>query len=106
MDTSPPPSSPFILSEDFVIALHEFSASSSGSNTCLSFHIGQVIRVLNRDGSGWWDGETVASDADPSLTSPSRGWFPSNYVTPLESSMTVTDSHSQMVCNLSLHPRF
>jgi hypothetical protein len=38
--------------------------------TCLAFRAGQVIRVLNRDPSGWWDGELDGS----------RGWFPSNYV--------------------------
>jgi len=38
--------------------------------TCLGFLAGQVIRVLNRDPSGWWDGELDGS----------RGWFPSNYV--------------------------
>jgi hypothetical protein len=38
--------------------------------TCLTFRAGQVIRVLNRDPSGWWDGELDGS----------RGWFPSNYV--------------------------
>ncbi|OBZ71142.1 hypothetical protein A0H81_08739 [Grifola frondosa] len=32
---------------------------------------GQVIHVLNRDSSGWWDGELEGR----------RGWFPSNYVT-------------------------
>ncbi|KAG0146366.1 hypothetical protein CROQUDRAFT_44547 [Cronartium quercuum f. sp. fusiforme G11] len=69
--------------DDFVVALHDFAAANSGSNTCLSFIAGQVIRVLNRDGSGWWDGETLEREDDPSLTIASRGWFPSNYVTSL-----------------------
>ncbi|KAH9812445.1 ras guanine nucleotide exchange factor domain-containing protein [Melampsora americana] len=74
--------------EDFVVAIHDFTAVSSGSNICLSFSAGQVIRVLNRDGSGWWDGETVAvsEDEEGTVTAPCRGWFPSNYVTPLDSS--------------------
>jgi len=50
--------------------MHDFSAQ--GQNvTCLAFTAGQVIRVLNRDTSGWWDGEVDGR----------RGWFPSNYVT-------------------------
>ncbi|EGG07628.1 uncharacterized protein MELLADRAFT_62410 [Melampsora larici-populina 98AG31] len=72
------------LVDDFVVAIHDFTSLSSGSNICLSFSAGQVIRVLNRDGSGWWDGETVSEDEDSS-TPPCRGWFPSNYVTPLDS---------------------
>lgn len=74
------------LADDFVVAIHDFTSLSSGSNICLSFSAGQVIRVLNRDGSGWWDGETVSEDEDASVTAPCRGWFPSNYVVPIDSS--------------------
>lgn len=70
--------------DDYVVAIYDFTAASSGFNICLSFSAGQVIRVLNRDGSGWWDGETVSEDEDPSVTAACRGWFPSNYVTPLD----------------------
>ncbi|GAA5872340.1 hypothetical protein JCM1840_004132 [Sporobolomyces johnsonii] len=56
-------------------ALHSFSPSSIPSSpaetgTCLSFEQGQIIRCLNQDQSGWWDGELDGR----------RGWFPSNYV--------------------------
>lgn len=54
---------------DYVRALHDFEPNA-GSTTCLSFRAGQVIRTLNKDGSGWWDGELEGK----------RGWFPSNYV--------------------------
>ncbi|KAF9013532.1 ras guanine nucleotide exchange factor domain-containing protein [Cyathus striatus] len=54
---------------EFVLAMHDY-APDSQSATCLSFRAGQVIRVLNRDPSGWWDGELEGR----------RGWFPSNYV--------------------------
>lgn len=50
--------------------MHDF-ASQQSDVTCLEFQAGQVIRVLNRDSSGWWDGEVDGR----------RGWFPSNYVT-------------------------
>jgi son of sevenless len=50
--------------------MHDFT-SQQQSVTCLSFQAGQIIRVLNRDASGWWDGEVDGR----------RGWFPSNYVT-------------------------
>ncbi|KAI8986206.1 ras guanine nucleotide exchange factor domain-containing protein [Trametes punicea] len=56
--------------EEYVLAMHDFSPQQQNV-TCLSFRAGQVIHVLNRDSSGWWDGELDGR----------RGWFPSNYVT-------------------------
>jgi len=61
---SPEPSQP-----EFVLAMHDYIPEQRNA-TCLAFRAGQVIRVLNRDPSGWWDGELDGS----------RGWFPSNYV--------------------------
>lgn len=49
--------------------MHDFTPDHRNA-TCLAFHAGQVIHVLNRDSSGWWDGEVDGR----------RGWFPSNYV--------------------------
>lgn len=57
-------------SDEYVLAMHDFAPQQSNV-TCLTFRAGQVIRVLNRDTSGWWDGELDGR----------RGWFPSNYVT-------------------------
>jgi hypothetical protein len=54
---------------EYVLAMHDYIPDQRNA-TCLGFHAGQVIRVLNRDSSGWWDGELDGS----------RGWFPSNYV--------------------------
>ncbi|PCH40255.1 ras GEF [Wolfiporia cocos MD-104 SS10] len=56
--------------QDFVLALHDFTPQVQNV-TCLAFRAGQMIRVFNRDPSGWWDGEVDGQ----------RGWFPSNYVT-------------------------
>lgn len=53
--------------EEFVVAMHDFTSPNA---TCLSFRAGDVIRVFNRDASGWWDGDLGGE----------RGWFPSNYV--------------------------
>jgi hypothetical protein len=53
----------------YVLAMHDYSPQQENA-TCLSFRAGQVIHVLNRDASGWWDGELEGR----------RGWFPSNYV--------------------------
>jgi son of sevenless-like protein len=51
--------------------MHDYdSSAATGGGQCLSFKAGQVIRVYNRDPSGWWDGELEGR----------RGWFPSNYV--------------------------
>ncbi|KAL7280074.1 hypothetical protein ACG7TL_006489 [Trametes sanguinea] len=58
------------VQEEYVLAMHDFDPQQQ-SVTCLSFRAGQVIHVLNRDPSGWWDGELDGR----------RGWFPSNYVT-------------------------
>ncbi|KAL1744439.1 ras guanine nucleotide exchange factor domain-containing protein [Schizophyllum fasciatum] len=65
---------------DYVLALHDYAPQSS-SATCLSFRAGQVIHVLNRDTSGWWDGELEGR----------RGWFPSNYVDANPASLTEED---------------
>lgn len=54
---------------EYVLAMHDYIPDQRNA-TCLGFLAGQVIRVLNRDSSGWWDGELDGS----------RGWFPSNYV--------------------------
>ena len=54
---------------EYVIALHDFVPQEQNA-TCLSFRAGENIQVLNRDPSGWWDGELDGR----------RGWFPSNYV--------------------------
>lgn len=71
---SSPPTSPMLeetirLSAEYVLAMHDFAPQQQDAN-CLSFRAGQVIHVLNRDNSGWWDGELEGQ----------RGWFPSNYV--------------------------
>jgi len=54
---------------EYVIAMHDYEPQQSNT-TCLSFCTGNIIHVLNRDPSGWWDGEFEGR----------RGWFPSNYV--------------------------
>lgn len=56
--------------DEYVIALHDFVPREQNA-TCISFRKGERIHVLNRDHSGWWDGEIEGR----------RGWFPSNYVT-------------------------
>jgi hypothetical protein len=73
-------------SADYVLAMHDYDADPS-SGTCLSFKAGQVIRVFNRDNSGWWDGELDGQ----------RGWFPSNYVSEDVSSVSQEISPSKLV---------
>lgn len=65
---------------EFVLALHDFIPQQQNA-TCLCFRAGQVIHVLNRDPSGWWDGELNGQ----------RGWFPSNYVSADESVISLTE---------------
>jgi son of sevenless-like protein len=54
----------------FVEALFPFTGTDASS---LSFMRGDVIQVLSRLPSGWWDG----------VLDEERGWFPSNYVRPI-----------------------
>ncbi|CDM31185.1 hypothetical protein CBS147339_116 [Penicillium roqueforti] len=54
----------------FVRAMYDYDADD---HTSLSFRRGDIIQVLNQLETGWWDG--VIDDV--------RGWFPSNYCTPL-----------------------
>ncbi|KAG8905713.1 hypothetical protein FRC01_008255, partial [Tulasnella sp. 417] len=58
-----------VYDPDYVIAMHDFTPQP-GNATCLRFRAGEVIHVLNRDPTGWWDGELEGR----------RGWFPSNYI--------------------------
>ncbi|CAO3665949.1 unnamed protein product [Umbelopsis ramanniana] len=69
--TSPPPLS--TLTSHFVQALHDYiptNLSAQDASNCLCFSRGNIIEVLGRDDSGWWDGSCNGN----------RGWFPSNYV--------------------------
>jgi len=69
VDTNADLSPPERPQPEYVLAMHDYVPEQRNA-TCLAFRAGQVIRVLNRDPSGWWDGELDGS----------RGWFPSNYV--------------------------
>ncbi|KAJ3256683.1 hypothetical protein HK103_005178 [Boothiomyces macroporosus] len=56
------------MREILVVALYDYESSEESG---LSFIQGDVIQVLQRLPSGWWDG----------MLNNKRGWFPSNYVT-------------------------
>lgn len=56
---------------DQVRALYSYSSEKAHS---LSFQKGDVLRVLLKLESGWWDGVNAQGQ---------RGWFPSNYTTPI-----------------------
>jgi son of sevenless len=51
----------------FCRALYDYTATDTSS---LSFHKNDILEVVNRLESGWWDG----------YLGELRGWFPSNYV--------------------------
>lgn len=82
--------------EDLVVALYDFHPTPPSINRCLSFKAGQVIRVVNRDKSGWWDGEMISTSNDklsPPQSHPhpfNRGWFPSNYVSSIPNTNKAT----------------
>lgn len=66
----------------FCRALYDYQTQDSSS---LSFHRDDVIEVLTRLESGWWDG----------LLGDERGWFPSNYVT------MISDEEAEMALSAS-----
>lgn len=57
----------------FVRALYDYQADDQ---TSLSFACGDIIQVITQLESGWWDGVIHGT----------RGWFPSNYCTVMDSS--------------------
>ena len=73
-------------STEYVLAMHDFAPQQQNA-TCLSFRAGQVIHLLNRDTSGWWDGELEGR----------RGWFPSNYVNADVDSLTEEEGPNMQV---------
>ncbi|OZJ01983.1 hypothetical protein BZG36_04896 [Bifiguratus adelaidae] len=54
----------------FVRALHNYHQPSTSASRHLCFRKHQIIQVLRKEESGWWDGQCCGQ----------RGWFPSNYV--------------------------
>ncbi|SMN20443.1 similar to Saccharomyces cerevisiae YLR310C CDC25 Membrane bound guanine nucleotide exchange factor (GEF or GDP-release factor) [Maudiozyma saulgeensis] len=67
---------------DIVVAVYQYKTSNSGasSNIKLAFQPGETIYVLNKTGSGWWDGFIVDESNNGKVA---RGWFPQTYVRPL-----------------------
>lgn len=61
-------------------ALYDYQTTDASS---LSFRKGQIIEVLTKLESGWWDG----------LLDDERGWFPSNYVT------VISDAEAEALLN-------
>ncbi|KND03422.1 uncharacterized protein SPPG_08888 [Spizellomyces punctatus DAOM BR117] len=64
------------MTKRVVRALYDYTGAEESS---LTFRKGNVIQVLTQLESGWWDG----------LCNGERGWFPSNYVSDME---TLTDA--------------
>lgn len=54
----------------FVRALYAYTSLSLSE---LSFRAGQVIEIIERSESGWWD----------AMINGERGWVPSNYLSPV-----------------------
>ena len=73
------------ISTFFCRALYDYQTNDSSS---LSFNKGDIIEVLTRLESGWWDG----------LLNDERGWFPSNYVT------VISDQEAEAALNGSEYP--
>ncbi|CAL1713340.1 unnamed protein product [Somion occarium] len=65
---NPPQPEEQYISTFFCRALYDYQTGDASS---LSFRKNDIIEVLTRLESGWWDG----------LLGDERGWFPSNYVT-------------------------
>ncbi|KAI0632185.1 ras GEF [Trametes polyzona] len=69
----------------FCRALYDYQTNDTSS---LSFRRGDIIEVLTRLESGWWDG----------LLNDERGWFPSNYVT------MISDQEAEAALNVVEYP--
>ncbi|KAF9534536.1 ras guanine nucleotide exchange factor domain-containing protein [Crepidotus variabilis] len=72
----------------FCRALYDYDAQDPSA---LSFRRDDIIEILTRQASGWWDG----------LLGEERGWFPSNYVTLIseeeaEAAFAQADGESQL----------
>ena len=70
------------ISTFFCKALYDYQTNDASS---LSFRRGDIIEVLTRLESGWWDG----------LLGDERGWFPSNFVT------VITDQEAEAALGAS-----
>ena len=56
-----------VLCQEYYIAKYDYEPDSSNY---LPFSAGQLIKIIRKHPSGWWDGELAGR----------RGWFPSNYL--------------------------
>lgn len=56
-----------VLYQEYYIAKYDYEPESSNY---LPFSAGQLIKIIRKHSSGWWDGELAGR----------RGWFPSNYL--------------------------
>lgn len=83
------------LSGERVVALHDYNPEYGNGTDTLSFQTGQIIHVLNRDPSGWWDGEIDGQ----------RGWFPSNYVSADLSHLRDEDPEETVSVSAKVHAK-
>lgn len=66
---------------DVVLALYDYvSSKSSQESQYLNLKQGDMIYVLSKLNSGWWDG-IIIDDLKGKVT---RGWFPHNYTCPIK----------------------
>ncbi|KAF9525421.1 hypothetical protein CPB83DRAFT_909178 [Crepidotus variabilis] len=59
-----------ITRPEYALAKYNFTDSEGPKETFLAIEEGQIIEILDKASSGWWDGYVNGE----------RGWFPSNYV--------------------------
>lgn len=84
-DPADPPQEEQYITTFFCRALYDYTTRDPSS---LAFHAGDIIEVLTRLDTGWWDGLLGPDE---------RGWFPSNYVTIIsdqeaEAALSASDS--------------
>lgn len=70
--------------QDLVVALYDFT---SPSPSCLSFRTGDLIGVVGRHPSGWWDGVIAASGQ--------RGWVPNSLMGPYTETLAAQSGAGQ-----------
>lgn len=80
-----------VLYQEYYIAKYDYEPESSNY---LPFSAGQLIKIIRKHSSGWWDGELAGR----------RGWFPSNYLYSDSSRLVRVRTDSlESVC-FSFHP--
>jgi hypothetical protein len=75
-----------ISSPQLARALYDFDGE--GDSGCVQFKKGDILEIITKQSSGWWDAKHTGSGH--------RGWLPATYVTELPLNDTTTGAHDPL----------